>query len=100
RKIPVRQPSAAWFSGSGQLGVLATPIQMANLAATIARDGIWVRPRLVENGVDTAPIKFKDKDRQVVDRVDLHLDKSALAAAREGMIRVVNSRDGTGTVGH
>ncbi len=33
-----------WFSGIGQDPVRATPIQMANIAATIARGGVWMRP--------------------------------------------------------
>ena len=36
-----------WFSGIGQDPVAATPIQMANVAATIARGGVWMRPRLL-----------------------------------------------------
>jgi cell division protein FtsI/penicillin-binding protein 2 len=36
-----------WFAGIGQDPVAATPIQMANVAATIARGGVWRRPRLV-----------------------------------------------------
>src|SRR5207237_78097 len=39
--------SVIWFSGIGQAQVLATPLQMANIAATIAREGVWMRPRLV-----------------------------------------------------
>ena len=40
-----------WFSGIGQAPVSATPIQMANVAATIARNGVWKRPRLVSDAV-------------------------------------------------
>ena len=99
RDVPVQQPSVAWFSGIGQVGVLATPIQMANIAATIARDGVWLRPRLVEEGTTTVVITTR-KHVRIPDRVDLELSKDALAAAREGMIRVVNSPVGTGTDGH
>jgi cell division protein FtsI/penicillin-binding protein 2 len=88
--------SVAWFSGMGQGSILATPVQMANVAATIARDGVWVRPRLVEgDDLKLAPVKPKE-DRVIPDRIDLKLSKEALAAAREGMIRVVNSEAGTG----
>ena len=34
-------------AGIGQGQVHATPIQMANVAATIARNGVWKRPRLI-----------------------------------------------------
>jgi cell division protein FtsI/penicillin-binding protein 2 len=57
---------------------------MANVAATIARGGIWMRPRLTTD--EPAPS----------DRIDLHLNPQALIEAREGMIRVVNSDSGTG----
>jgi penicillin-binding protein 2 len=92
--------STTWFSGIGQVGVRATPIQMANVAATIARDGIWMRPRLVEtSGIPLDPVRTHD-GKPVPDVVDLHLDKQALAEAREGMTRVVNSRGGTGPLAH
>ena len=79
-----------WFAGIGQGRVHATPLQMANVAATIARNGIWMRPRLVS-----------DDDRSLApdgpDTVDLHLAPQSVAAVREGMRRVVNSDAGTGT---
>jgi penicillin-binding protein 2 len=92
--------SSLWFSGIGQVGVRVTPIQMANVAATIARDGTWMRPRLIEtSGIPLNPVKPRD-GKPVPDEVDLHLNKDALAAAREGMIRVVNAAAGTGTLVH
>jgi penicillin-binding protein 2 len=78
--------SATWFSAIGQAQVLATPIQMANAVATIARRGVWVRPHLL---VD------ESKD---VERRDLKLSKEGLDAAFDGMIRVVNGAAGTGTI--
>jgi penicillin-binding protein 2 len=90
-------PSHAWFSGIGQSGVLATPIQMANVAATIARDGTWMRPRLIENSSELNLPPAKDRFGNVIpDQVNLGLDAEALAACRDGMIRVVNSENGTG----
>lgn len=97
-QLKIQQPSVAWFSGIGQVGVRATPIQMANVAATIARDGIWMRPRLVEDGYTLNPVPTRD-GTAVPDRIDLKLDKEALAAAKDGMIRVVNSETGTGPNG-
>ncbi len=89
--------SVVWFSGIGQAGVVATPIQMANVAATIARDGVWMRPRLIESdGVTLAPSPLRD-GRVLPDSTDLGLNKEALKAAREGMLRVVNSKAGTGS---
>jgi cell division protein FtsI/penicillin-binding protein 2 len=95
-QIRSHNPSDAWFSAIGQGGVLATPVQMANVAATLARDGVWVRPRLIEGeNIDLSPVKPRDKER-IPDTVVLPLSKEALAAAREGMTRVVNGRAGTG----
>ena len=73
--------------------MLATPIQMANVAATIARDGKWMRPTLV---VDNPPDVFDSKGKLIPREIDLHLPKPALAAARRGMTAVVNSPAGTG----
>jgi penicillin-binding protein 2 len=97
-EVPGRIPSVAatppaaleattWFCGIGQTQVLTTPIQMCNVAATIARNGIWMRPCL---------IPWQNADSPT----DLHLSQPALAAARAGMIRVVNAPSGTGHEAH
>lgn len=83
----------AWFSGIGQGQVAATPIQMANVAATIARNGIWMRPRLTCSE-ETQNTKSEIRNNDVV---DLHLSPEALRLCREGMTRVVNGRAGTGS---
>ncbi len=95
-----------WASGIGQSPVAATPIQMANVAATIARDGIWTRPTLLTANVSStlrtilqhtsaisdaapqpaAPPRWAAMD----DRVDLHLAPAGLKAAHDGMWAVVN----------
>ncbi len=81
-------PAATWFAGIGQSDVLATPIQMANVAATIARRGVWIRPHL--NVAETPDVQ----------RHDLHLNPAAIDAAHVGMINVVNGAAGTGTILH
>ncbi|HWB53875.1 MAG TPA: penicillin-binding transpeptidase domain-containing protein, partial [Tepidisphaeraceae bacterium] len=73
-----------WFCGIGQTEVLATPIQMCNVAATVARNGIWSRPHLLAS------------DPNLEGAVDLQVSAAAVAAARAGMTRVVNSPTGTG----
>jgi cell division protein FtsI/penicillin-binding protein 2 len=80
-----------WFSGIGQGQVLATPLQMANAAATIARDGIWLRPRLVPAGTEVRPALASGPDR-----VDLQLSSAAIVAAKRGMMQAVISPSGTG----
>ncbi|HEX4797569.1 MAG TPA: penicillin-binding transpeptidase domain-containing protein [Humisphaera sp.] len=90
--------SMGFFAGIGQGWVAATPIQMANAAAMLARGGIWMRPQILvpESSGEIPPVKA-DAWHDVPERVDLHLDPAALAAARDGMWRVVNTRGGTGT---
>lgn len=79
-----RRRATAWFGAIGQDQVAATPIQMANVAATIARSGVWMKPSLTPGPGD--------------ERVDLKLNREALEQARIGMINVVNGPAGTGTV--
>ncbi|HEY1684455.1 MAG TPA: penicillin-binding transpeptidase domain-containing protein [Tepidisphaeraceae bacterium] len=82
--------ATTWFCGIGQTQVLATPIQMCNVATTVARDGIWMRPRLIADANDGANDSA----------IDLNLSKAALVAARAGMVRVVNAPYGTGRDAH
>ncbi|MCY2955246.1 MAG: penicillin-binding transpeptidase domain-containing protein [Planctomycetota bacterium] len=89
-------PSMQWFAAIGQGQIAATPLQMANVAATIARDGIWVRPRLLTNDADAPPPRNARHEEIIPDRRDLKASPAAIAAAKQGMIRVVNSRAGTG----
>ena len=97
-----------WFSGIGQDPVAATPIQMANVATTIARDGLWMRPRLLSdadaNTLGVRPVEPRPKEAPTPgmsrtyypDRVDLNLSRAGLAAAKDGMERVVSGKAGTG----
>ena len=102
-----------WFSGIGQDPVATNPLQMANAAATMARNGIWKRPRLISQA-DAQRLGIKLPDLKAAtrgdaeqddadprpevwpDEYDLHLDPSALAAMRDGMQRVVYGSAGTG----
>jgi penicillin-binding protein 2 len=89
------RPQIAWHSAIGQVQVTATPLQMANVAATIARNGVWMRPRLFPKDEETSMGLSIGKPDEP-DRVDLHLSPEGLAAAKRGMIAVVNDRGGTG----
>ena len=84
---------ANWMAGIGQGPVSASPLQMANVAATIARGGVWVRPRLLteKSAADVGPITSDP------DRVDLMLPPEAIRAVKEGMVRVVNNKAGSGS---
>src|SRR5262249_41256644 len=94
-----RRDFTTWTAGIGQGCVAVTPIQMANVAASIARQGVWVRPRLICGDVKTSsyhPKKGGEEWDNIPDRVDLKLSPDGLRAARDGMIKVVNTRAGTG----
>ncbi|HEX4125046.1 MAG TPA: penicillin-binding transpeptidase domain-containing protein [Tepidisphaeraceae bacterium] len=85
------------FAATGQGWVAATPLQMADIAATIARNGIWMRPTLLApNSAGTLPAVRPGAFGNVPEQVDLHLPADALAAAHDGMFRVVNTDAGTG----
>jgi penicillin-binding protein 2 len=89
-----------WTAGIGEGSVAATPIQMATVAATIARKGVWMRPKLLMgDAADIAEEAERKASRlKGPDVVDLHLNTEALNAVREGMVFVVNHpRSGTGT---
>jgi penicillin-binding protein 2 len=88
-----------WSAGIGEGDVAATPIQMATVAATIARKGIWMRPKLLMG--EAADIA-EDAERKAgrlkgPDVADLHIKPEALDAVREGMVFVANhQRSGSG----
>lgn len=66
--------------GQGDLRV--TPLAAANMMATIARNGVFVRPTIVLGGPRP-------------ERVSLDLDPAHMAAVRDGLVRVVNEEGGT-----
>jgi len=108
--------SMVCFAGIGQDQVLATPIQMANVAAMIARNGVWMRPKLVPAGTEIPPPRYptttptnkpatgssskpaadEELGEIIPERVDLKLSRAAFAALKRGMVAVVNSPAGTG----
>ncbi|MGH7178468.1 MAG: peptidoglycan D,D-transpeptidase FtsI family protein [Tepidisphaeraceae bacterium] len=90
--------AASWMAAIGQGSVAATPLQMANVAATIARSGVWMRPTLLPPDMTETLRKAPATQpgwRAMPDSVDLNLSPAALQAAREGMTRVVRDRSGT-----
>ena len=88
-------------AGMGQGRIAVTPIQMANVAATIARGGMWMRPRLIAPNPETGQMPTtRALNVDGPDRVDLHLSPDAIKACRLGMFNVVNSLGGTGRAAH
>lgn len=80
--------ATTWSAGIGQGSVLATPVQIANAIATIARGGEWVRPRLLR---DELPGRAG-----ATDRLPTGANPESIAAARRGMGLVVSTIAGTG----
>lgn len=88
--------SAPWLASIGQGKVNATPIQVANEMATIARLGIWMRPRLVPAGAGVPLPTTRPDGSAIEERVDLKLNPDAVRAVHAGMFNVVNGEAGTG----
>ena len=70
----------------GQGYVLASPLQLAVMAARVAT-GVMVEPRLVRE-IDGKPVERPDPQ-------PLGIDTSKMVAVRDGMAQVVNSQKGT-----
>lgn len=84
----------------GQGYVLATPLQMAMVAATVANGGIAYQPSLIYQiqQPDGALIRRPAKIRSDLTR-DQDLTKEQIELVRKGMWAVVNESGGTGTKG-
>ena len=89
--------SVAGFASIGQGQVMATPLQMANVAATFARGGEWVRPKIVGPGLIGRATTRPAAPLSGPDRRKLPLTAEAVAAVQDGMTRVVNTTAGTGS---
>ena len=74
-------PSETVSISIGQGGVLATPLQMARLAAVVANGGRLVKPHLIK-AVAGVPVPPPEP-------VDLGFHPSVVAAVRAGMVAVV-----------
>ena len=80
---PLANDERRWF-GIGQGNLRATPVQVADAMATIARGGIYKAPRLFAEDAD-AP----------VDSPALEISQQTLNLVREGMRAVIEEQGGT-----
>ncbi len=78
---PLRQSDRRWF-GIGQGNLRVTPLQVANAMAALARDGIFKRPRLIQ--------EFRNSEG-----TDMGISLGTLAVIYDGMNTVVNEAGGT-----
>jgi len=79
---PLRERDRRWF-GIGQGNLRVTPLQVANSMATLARGGIYKRPRLIRE-----PHDYYEGE-------DLGISLETLAVIYDGMSAVVNEVSGT-----
>ena len=90
----------------GQGSVLASPLQMAIVASTVANGGTSYYPRLVSRLVDAAGNDLRDEQGNLVVPIEpkvranlatMGLTASDIETVRQGMWKVVNEQGGTGS---
>jgi penicillin-binding protein 2 len=90
-----------WYRGEtlpvaiGQGYVLATPIQLASMIATVATDGTVYRPHLVKRIVDPEGKTVREFQPEVLRRTNI--SPANFKAVKEGLLAVVNEPHGTGS---
>ncbi len=88
-----------WYRGEtliasiGQGYILATPLQLATMMATVANGGNVLRPYLVKRIEDMAGKIQQEPKTQIMQQA--HLNQSQLEALRRGLEAVVNEPHGT-----
>ncbi len=80
------EPSDACQLAIGQGGMQATPLQMANVTATVVNGGILYRPHIVDSIRDADGTVVKRFDHQIIRRVPV--TQESLAEVRAGMDQV------------
>lgn len=75
-------------SGIGQSSIVATPMQMALVASTIANDGVMMKPRIVSQIKDMHDNVVKNYDSEEYKKV---LDSDVAATIKDYMVNLVNS---------
>jgi len=89
-----------WYGGDtlsaaiGQGYVLATPIQLASMIATVANEGTIYRPYLVKRVVNPDGKVVKEFAPQIIKK--LAISQKNFRLVKEGLLAVVNEPHGTG----
>jgi penicillin-binding protein 2 len=84
-QLPVLAAGERRYFGIGQGNLRATPLQVANAMAAIARGGLYRAPRLF----------IEDANETNSEQVDLNISAATLNVVRDGMSAVVNEPEGT-----
>jgi penicillin-binding protein 2 len=87
---PLSPAERRWF-GIGHGRCLATPLQVANAMAAIARGGIYKPPQLFLNDPNSPDTKMRPEPGAV----DLGISPETISVVREGMHAVVSETGGT-----
>jgi penicillin-binding protein 2 len=83
--LPALKRDERRYFGIGQGNLRATPLQVANAMAAIARGGFYKLPRLYIDGTDSSSY----------DLVNLNISPQTMNIVRDGMSAVVNEPGGT-----
>ena len=87
-------PGETVITGIGQGYMLATPLQLASATATIAMQGMRMRPKVVNLGVEPASGDIEGVDQETIATIDL-LNESNWERIVEAMTGVVHGPRGT-----
>ncbi|HET6421263.1 MAG TPA: penicillin-binding protein 2 [Geobacteraceae bacterium] len=79
----------------GQGYVLATPIQLASMIATVANEGTIYRPHLVKRVLDPEGRVIKEFQPEIITRSN-GIKSSSYRLVKQGLFEVVNEPGGTG----
>jgi penicillin-binding protein 2 len=96
------RPKDRWSSAKtantsiGQGDVLATPLQMAGVAAAVGNGGIPYKPHILHKVMDGAELVREQKPDPRDDFASHGMTKDKLELVRKGMWKVVNEDGGTG----
>ena len=94
-QIPsLRENDRRWF-GIGQGAMRATPLQVANSMATIAREGVFKLPKLFKSSVSPAAQNTAYDSSAVGQGTDLEISRRTLNVIYDGMSAVINEISGT-----
>ncbi len=84
----------AWYEGEtlnyaiGQGYLLVTPLQIVRMTAAVANGGYLLRPYLVK--------RIEDIDISEAQKKPIKISQETLNIIKDGMVKVINDRDGTG----
>ncbi len=96
RPNAVMTPHSTAMLSIGQGEMMATPLQMAALAASVANGGKYYQPRLVRQAVaENGQILIPNQPKLEVDLIEAGMSRADFELIRRGMSMAVNEPGGT-----